>query len=82
VTFAEFDRDKFEGKGLSIVSSSSSSNTQKVDKKAGFGAGTSAYRISIFKFESTHTFKSGLRLDKKFFSNLPSNVQLPEVTIL
>jgi hypothetical protein len=82
VTFAEFDRDKLEGKGLEIVSSSSASRTQQVDKKAGFGAGTSSYRISIFRFESTPMFKSGLRIDKKFFSDLPKNVKLPEVVIL
>lgn len=77
VTFAEFDRDKFEGKGLEVVSSISSSDTQK----AGSGAGTSAYRLTIFKFQNTPMFKGGLRIDKKFFSNLPKNVPIPEIVI-
>jgi hypothetical protein len=81
VAFAEFDREKFESKGLEIISSSSSTNTHEVDKRAGFGAGTSAYKISIFKFERTPIFKGHLQIDKKFFSNLPKNIQLPATII-
>ncbi len=80
VVFAEIDQEKLEGKGLNIVSNSSSSDNQQVDKSAGFGAGSSAYKITILKYLRTPLFKS-FKLDKKFFSNLPKNIVPAEVVI-
>jgi hypothetical protein len=81
VTYVEFDQDKFEANGIEVVSSRSSSHTQQVDKEAGHGAGSAAYKIAIYKYIRTPEFKGPFQIDKRYFSNLPKGAKLESVAI-
>jgi hypothetical protein len=71
ITFAELDRDKFEKLGFKIISSSSSSSMQTVDK-----VGDDLLSDFVNYHESTYTFekinlKGTFVIDKSVFVNLP-----------
>jgi hypothetical protein len=71
ITFADLDREKFEKLGFKIISSSSSSSMQTVDK-----VGDNPFSDFVNYHESAYTFekanlKGALKIDKNLFMGLP-----------
>jgi hypothetical protein len=71
ITFADLDREKFEKLGFKIISNSSSSSIQSVDK-----VGDDPFSDFVNYHESAYTFenanlKGTLKIDKNLFINLP-----------
>lgn len=79
--FAKLDEAEFESKGLEIISSSSSSSSQIVDKNDVLGSGTVSFNIATYKFKKTENFKKPFKLDKKLFSDFTQNIEHGEVWI-
>jgi hypothetical protein len=71
ITFADLDREKFEKLGFTIISSSSNSSMQTVDK-----LGDEVFSDFVNYHESTYTFeksdtKEAFKIDKTLFLNFP-----------
>lgn len=71
ITFADLDKEKFEKLGFEIISSSSSSSMQMVDRVDDDPfSGFVNYHESVYKFEKIN-LKGALKIDKNLFINLP-----------
>ena len=81
IKFAKLDEAQFESKGLEILSSSSSSSGQIVDKNDVLGSGTVSFNIATYQFKKTENFKKPFKLDKKLFSDFTQNIENGEVWI-
>ncbi len=81
VKYAEFRKEVLEDNGLDILTSSSSTKSQLLDKNDTFGNGTVSYKIETFKFEKTDKFTKKLRIDKRSFDNFPDNIKVDEIWI-
>ncbi|MER2995951.1 hypothetical protein [Pontibacter populi] len=81
VKFAKLDEAKFEAKGLDIISSSSSSSSQIVDKDDVMGSGTVSFNIDTYQFKKTVNFNNAFKLDKKMFIDFTHNIEDVEAWI-
>ncbi|SHH51442.1 hypothetical protein SAMN04488109_4144 [Chryseolinea serpens] len=79
--FAQLNRDKLEASGLNIVTSTSKSESQFLDKKITAGSTPVNYRISTYKFKRTSAFKGKVKIDKSLFLDFPPNVSMDELWI-
>lgn len=81
ISFADLDKEKFEKLGLKVISSSSSSTMQTVDK-----AGDDPFSDFVNYHESAYMFKkvnlkATLNIDKSLFKNLPETGHYEVVAI-
>lgn len=79
--FAQLDRDRLEAAGLDIVTSTSKSESQVLDKKNSIGSAPVKYKISTYKFKRSPRFKGKVKIDKNYFIDFPSNVPLDELWV-
>lgn len=72
ITFTELDKEKFEKMGLKIISSSSSSSMQTVDKVGDdLFSDFVNYHESSYTFERQANFNGIFKIDKSLFVNVP-----------
>jgi len=79
--FAQLNRDKLEAAGLNIVTSTSKSESQFLDKKTTAGSTPVNYRISTYKFKRTSAFKGKVKIDRSIFLDFPPNISMDELWI-
>lgn len=82
VTYAELDENRFQDRGVKILSSNARSESQILNTQEAAAPVTVNYRIATYRFRKTPAFKAKFRIDKKLFTNFPDkNVVTPDVWI-
>jgi len=82
VAYAELNKSKMEKLGLKIISSSTNTATDTVDKIGDeIFSGTVNYKRCTYTIEKQVNFKGPIELTKKLFDNFPDQVYTEDIVI-